>query len=125
MILGLGTDLTEVGRIEASVARFGSRFLRRVYTEEELQYCMAKRFPAPSLAARFAAKEAASKALGTGMGRGIAWQQIEVRRAPGHAPTLVLSGKAASLAEEIGVRRIALSLTHTEHYAQAVVLLEG
>ena len=124
MVLGIGIDLVEVERIEESLARFGDRFLSRVYSEEERRYCMTKRKPAPSLAARFAAKEAASKALGTGINRGVAWRQIEVTRRPGEAPQLRLSAQAAERAERMGVARIVLSLTHTDRQAQAMVLLE-
>lgn len=125
MVLGVGIDLVEVERIAQSLSRFGQRFLSRVYSAEEQRYCMAKRFPAPSLAARFAAKEAAAKALGTGISRGVGWQQIEVRRAPGRAPELEFSGVAAGLASQLGVRRVLLSLTHTAEHAQAFVVLEG
>jgi holo-[acyl-carrier protein] synthase len=125
MVLGIGIDLTEVGRIEEALARHGARFLARVYTEGERSYCMERRNPAPSLAARFAAKEAASKALGTGMRQGVSWLQMEVTRPPGEAPTMQLWGAAAARAEAMGVHRIHLSLTHTGDHAQAMVLLEG
>ena len=125
MVLGVGIDLVEVARIEDSLRRYGERFLQRVYTEEERRYCLAKRSPQPSLAARFAAKEAAAKALGTGMGRGIAWRQLEVQREHGKAPQLIFHGAAAALAADLQVRRILLSLTHTGSYAQAIVMLES
>ncbi len=125
MILGLGTDLIEIERIEASVRRFGDRFLRRVFTEAEIAYCLRKRVSAAeSFAARFAAKEAAAKALGTGISRGVAWREIEVRRQPGDAPTLHWAGRAAERAAVLGVHRASVSLTHSRTVAMAVVLLE-
>ncbi len=124
MIVGLGTDIAEVERIEASLRRFGERFLHRVFTEGERLYCLRKPFPAQSLAARFAAKEAAAKALGTGISRGIGWRDIEVMRAPGRAPGLLLHGRARTLAEQLGARRSHVSLTHTAQTAMAVVILE-
>ena len=96
MIVGLGTDVVEIARIEASLERFGDRFLHRIFTEAEIRYCLAKRRPAESLAARFAAKEAGAKALGTGISRGISWREIEVRRLPGQAPVLRWHGRAGS-----------------------------
>jgi holo-[acyl-carrier protein] synthase len=125
MIVGIGSDLTEIARIESSVARFGERFLHRVYTEEEIRYCQRKKTSAESFAARFAAKEAAAKALGTGISRGVSWQEFEVRRAPGQRPTLHLSGRARELADALGVAHIALSLTHTRELAMAVVVMES
>ncbi len=126
MIVGLGTDLIDTGRIEASVERFGERFLERVYSPGEIAYCRAKKKnAAESFAARFAAKEAAAKALGTGISRGVSWREFEVRRAPGQAPEMHLSGRAAELAEHLGVTRISLSLTHTGTAALAVVVMEG
>ena len=126
MIVGLGTDLIDIARVEASVTRFGERFLERVYSPGEIAYCQAKKKnAAESFAARFAAKEAAAKALGTGISRGVAWREFEVRRAPGHAPEMHLSGRAAELAARLGVTRISLSLTHTGTAALAVVVMEG
>lgn len=126
MILGLGTDIIEVARVEASIRRFGDRFLERVFTEAEIRYCLRKKFTAAeSFAARFAAKEAGAKALGTGISRGIAWREIEVRRQPGEAPTLHWSGRAAARAAHLGVQRSSLSLTHSRTAALAVVILEG
>jgi holo-[acyl-carrier protein] synthase len=125
MVLGIGTDLVEIDRIQNSVARFGDRFLERIYTPGEIAYCMAKKSFAESLAARFAAKEAAAKALGTGISRGIGWREIEVRRAPGQRPTLHLSGRAAQWAARLGGGRLSLSLTHSRSVAMAVVLLES
>lgn len=124
MILGTGIDLTEIPRIQQSLDRFGQRFLDRIYTAAEQAYCMRKRKAAESLAARFAAKEAAAKALGTGISRGVNWLEIEVVRAPGGRPTLRFHGRAAELAAAMGVAHAALSLTHTDTLAQASVILE-
>ena len=125
MILGLGTDLAEIDRIERSIARFGERFLSRIYTEGEIAYCRRKKGSGESFAARFAAKEAGAKALGTGISRGVSWQEFEVRREPGQRPTLHLSGRAAVLAGRLGVTNISLSLTHSREMAMAVVVMEG
>jgi holo-[acyl-carrier protein] synthase len=125
MIVGLGTDLTEIARIEKSMTRFGERFLERVYTPSEIAYCSRKRSSGESFAARFAAKEAGAKALGTGISRGVSWQEFEVRREPSGKPTLHLSGRAAELAGRLGVTRISLSLTHAREMAMAVVIFES
>jgi holo-[acyl-carrier protein] synthase len=125
VILGTGIDLIEIARIRHSLERFGARFRGHIYTAGEIAYCESKRVKAEeSYAARFAAKEAAAKALGTGIGRGVAWREIEVRRAMGSAPTVILSGRAAARAGELGVRNITLSLTHTAEYAMALVNME-
>lgn len=125
MVLGLGTDITEIARIRASVERFGQHFLERVYTPGEIAYCQArKRTAAQSFAARFAAKEAAAKALGTGISRGVSWREFEVTRRPGQAPELHLHGRAAELAGLKGIRRLSLSLTHSRDVAMAVVVAE-
>ncbi len=125
MVVGLGTDLTEVGRIEQSIARFGDRFLARVFTPGEIAYCRRKKSFGESFAARFAAKEAGAKALGTGISFGVSWPEFEVRREPSGRPSLHLSGRAAELAERAGVTRISLSLTHTRGMALAVVVMES
>ncbi len=126
MIVGTGIDATEIRRIRDSIERFGSRFLRRVFTAEEQAYCLRKRKKsAESFAARFAAKEACAKALGTGISRGITWLEIEVRRAPGAHPTLCLHGRAAQRAARLGVTHISLSLTHSGSLALASVVLES
>jgi holo-[acyl-carrier protein] synthase len=125
MVIGIGTDLIEIARIEQSVARFGDRFLERVYTAGEIAYCKRKRSAAESFAARFAAKEAAAKALGTGISHGISWLEIEVTRELSGKPSLALSGRAAERAARIGVISITLSLTHSRHTALAVVIMEG
>lgn len=124
MILGSGIDLVEIDRIQRSVDRFGARFLDRVYTPAEQAYCLPRRASAESFAARFAAKEAAAKALGTGISRGVNWLEIEVVREPGGRPGVQFHGRAAQIADGMGVKRAALSLTHTAALAMASVVLE-
>ena len=125
MLIGTGVDLVEIERIANSIERYGERFLRRVYTDHEIAYCRGRRVSAESFAARFAAKEAGAKALGTGISRGVTWNEFQVARNPGGRPVLELRGRAALLAEELGVRAISLSLTHTGSLAMATVLMEG
>jgi holo-[acyl-carrier protein] synthase len=125
MVLGVGTDLIEISRIEQSVAQFGERFLHRVFTPIEIAYCrQKKRNSAESFAARFAAKEAGAKALGTGISRGVSWKELEVRRQPGERPTLHLTGRAAERAAAMGIKRLSLSLSHSRDVALAVVIAE-
>jgi holo-[acyl-carrier protein] synthase len=125
MVLGVGTDLMETKRIEVSIDRYGERFLERVFTPGEIAYCLRKKKnAAESFAARFAAKEAGAKALGTGISRGVTWKELEVRREENGRPTLHLSGRAAELAGAMGVRRMQLSLTHSRELAMAVVVAE-
>jgi len=124
MIAGTGIDAVEIGRIRHSAERFGKRFLDRIYLEAEQAYCMRKRNAAESLAARFAAKEAAAKALGTGISQGVSWLEIEVVRETSGRPSLRFHGRAAEIAGRLGVVRIALSLTHTAEMAMASVVLE-
>lgn len=124
MIVGSGVDMVEIARIRQSVERFGQRFLNRVYTSAEQAYCLRRRNSAESLAARFAAKEAGAKALGTGISRGVNWLEIEVSREPGGRPTLRFHGRAADIAASMGVARAALSLTHTADLSLASVVLE-
>lgn len=124
MIVGLGSDLIEVTRIAQSIDRFGKRFLDRVFTPGEIAYCQTKRNASESFAARFAAKEAGAKALGTGISHGISWPEIEVRREPSGKPTLHWRGRALERAMGLGVRRSALTLTHSRDIAMAVVVLE-
>ncbi len=125
MIIGTGIDLVEIERIERTVNRYGERFLNRVYTAAEQAYCLGKRTSAESLAARFAAKEAGAKALGTGISRGVNWLELEVVRRPGQRPTLHFHGRAREIAERLGVTGAALSITHTAQLAMASVVLEG
>jgi holo-[acyl-carrier protein] synthase len=124
MILGSGIDLVEIRRIQQSLERYGQRFLDRVYTSAEQAYCLRKRKAAESLAARFAAKEAGAKALGTGISRGVNWLEIEVTREPGGRPTLHFHGRAAEIAARMGVVHTALSITHTADLSMANVILE-
>ena len=125
MIVGTGIDVTEVHRIGESIARFGNRFLDRIYTANEQAYCQQKRRSSmESFAARFAAKEACAKALGTGISRGVSWLEIEVVRAAGERPELRLHGRAAVWADRIGATRLSLSLTHTRQIAVASVVAE-
>lgn len=125
MVLGLGTDLIEIARIEESLERHGERFLHKIFTQSEIAYCLQKKkSSAESFAARFAAKEAGAKALGTGISRGVSWKELEVRREIGERPTLHLSGRAAERAAQMGVRTLSLSLTHSRDVAMAVVVAE-
>lgn len=124
MIIGSGIDLVEIKRIEWSVSRYGDRFLNRVFTPAEQAYCQKKRTAAESFAARFAAKEAGAKALGTGISRGVYWLEIEVVRLPGQRPVLQFHGRAREIAVRLGVNRSALSITHTAEVAMASVVLE-
>ncbi len=125
MILGTGIDLIEVARIAASFQRFGDRFLNRVLRPDEIAYCRTHKNPAPFWAARFAAKEAVSKAFGTGIGAQLGWQDIEVRRRESGEPFVVLHGRGPELLQARGARQLHLSLTHTENYAAAMAMLEG
>lgn len=125
MIVGTGIDIAEVPRIRAAIGRFGQRFLNRIYTAGEVLYCDSKANRVERYAARFAAKEAAMKALGTGWSRGVRWRDIEVVRPRGSRPTIVFRGQAAAWAEKLGVKNIALSLSHTEEQAIAHVILES
>lgn len=124
MIVGTGVDIVEVPRIAATIARFGERFVGRVFTEAEIRYCESKANKVERYAARFAAKEAALKAIGTGWSRGVSWREVEVRREPGGRPTIGFSGRAAEFAAKLGVKRASLSLSHTAGHAIAQVILE-
>jgi len=116
--------MAEIGRIQQSVERYGQRFLDRIYTAAEQAYCLRKRKAAESFAARFAAKEAGAKALGTGISYGVNWLEIEVGREPSGRPTLLFHGRAAQMAARLGATRAALSITHTNELAMASVVLE-
>jgi holo-[acyl-carrier protein] synthase len=124
MIIGSGIDLVEIERIQQSMDRHGQRFLDRIYTSAEQAYCRRKRNSAESFAARFAAKEAGAKALGTGISHGVSWLEIEVVREPSGKPTLRFHGRAAEIAASLGVARAALSITHTADLAMASVVIE-
>jgi holo-[acyl-carrier protein] synthase len=125
MIAGSGVDLCEVSRIKDAIGRHGRRFVQRVFTEREIAYAESKANSYERFAARFAAKEAGMKALGTGWRRGVTWHDFEVANLPSGRPTLQLHGKAAEIANELGVRNIALSLTHTKEQALAIVTFES
>ena len=124
MIVGNGIDLAEVPRIRRSIERYGHRFIERIYTSGEIAYVERKANKFERYAARFAAKEAGMKAIGTGWRRGVRWQDFEVANLPTGRPTLRLHGRAAEIAEELGVRSISLSLTHTSETGMAFVILE-
>lgn len=124
-IKGVGVDLIAIDRVRRAVDRWKERFLHRVFTREELDYCLKRRDPIPHLAARFAAKEAGLKALGTGLRMGIRWRDLEVRRASGAPPVLVLSGRSKAIGTARGGSQVLLSLTHDGDYAFAQALLVG
>jgi holo-[acyl-carrier protein] synthase len=124
-VLGIGVDLVENARIEHSVERFGERFLHRVFTTGEIAYSQSMKYPARHLAARFAAKEAVSKAFGTGIGKAMGWKDIDVRRKESGEPFVVLEGGAKKLAEERKVSKVSITLSHTEHHAMAMVVMEA
>jgi len=125
VIIGMGVDIAEVQRIQGAIERHGETFLRRVYTAAEREYCERFRNKYERYAGRFAAKEAAMKALGTGWRRGVRWVDFEVARELGGRPTIRLDGEAKKIAGELGIKRIALSITHTEAMALAQVIFEG
>jgi holo-[acyl-carrier protein] synthase len=125
MIVGTGVDIAEVPRIGQSIARFGDRFLQRIFTAGEIRYCDSKANRVERYAARFAAKEAAMKALGTGWSHGVRWRDCEVVRLPGGRPTIKFHGKAGEIAAGLGVKNAALSLSHTTEQAIAQVILES
>ena len=125
MIVGTGIDIAEVPRIRESIERFGQRFLDRIYTPGEQRYCDSKANRAERYAARFAAKEAAMKALGTGWNHGVRWCDCEVVRMPGGRPTIAFHGKAGEFAAKLGVKNAALSISHTVDQAIAQVILES
>jgi holo-[acyl-carrier protein] synthase len=124
VIVGAGVDLAEVPRIRASVERFGERFTGRIFTPFEIAYVERKANRYERYAARFAAKEAGMKAIGTGWRRGVTWRDFEVANLPSGKPTLRLYGAAAEFARRLNVRNISLSLTHTKEYGMAHVILE-
>ena len=124
-VKGIGIDLALIPRLRQMVERWDERFLLRVFTDEEIAYCRRRRDPIPHLAARFAAKEATLKALGTGLAMGAKWREMEVRRQPGGAPTMVLSGRCQALARDKGGHRVLLSLSHDGDYAIAQAMLIG
>ncbi len=125
MIVGTGVDLAEVDRIREAIERHGQHFIERIYTPAEIAYVERKANRFERYAARFAAKEAGMKAIGTGWSRGVRWRDFEVANLPSGRPTLQLHGAAAQFADRLGVRNIALSITHTAVQAMAIVILEA
>jgi len=125
MIVGMGIDVAEVKRIRAVIESQEARFLRRVYTPEEVTYCEQFKNKFERYAGRFAAKEAAMKALGTGWSRGVRWVDVEIVRQRGGRPTISLKGTARKIADNLGVKHIALSITHTAEQAFAQVIFEN
>ena len=125
MIVGSGVDLAEVSRIRDAISRHGERFIKRVYTDGEIAYVDRKANRFERYAARFAAKEAGMKALGTGWRRGVQWKDFEVANLSSGRPTLLLHGEAKTIAAQLGVKQISLSLTHTKETAMALVIFEG
>lgn len=125
MILGTGIDIIEVERIAASYEKFGERFLNRILVKGEVQYCLSHTRPGPFLAARFAAKEAVSKAFGTGIGAQLSWQDIEVKRKESGEPYVVMHGNGVELMKQRGARIVHLTISHTEKHATAMAILES
>jgi holo-[acyl-carrier protein] synthase len=125
MIVGTGIDIAEVPRIRRAIERFGDRFLHRIFTAGEMRYCNSKANRTERYAARFAAKEAAMKALGTGWNHGVRWRDCEVTRMPGGRPTISFHGVAAEFSARLGVKNTALSISHTAEQAIAQVILEN
>jgi holo-[acyl-carrier protein] synthase len=125
VIVGLGLDIAEIDRIEAAIKRHGAPFLERIYTANEVAYCEKHKNKFERYAARFAAKEAAMKALGTGWSNGVRWRDIEVVRAASGKPSLNLKGKANEVAAKLGVKNIALTITHSGNWALAEVIFEN
>src|SRR5215471_2518664 len=125
MILGLGIDIIEVARIQASYERFGEKFLNRILHPNEITYCLSHKVPGPFLAARFAAKEAISKAFGTGIGAQLGWRDMEICRKETGEPYVVLHGPGEKLLKERGARMVLISLSHTQAHAAAVAVLES
>jgi holo-[acyl-carrier protein] synthase len=125
VILGVGIDIIEVARIRSSYERFGERFVNRILLPNEIAYCLSHKVPAPFLAARFAAKEAISKAFGTGIGAQLGWQDMEVGRKESGEPFVILHGGGKKLLEERKGRVVLISLSHTQEHATAVAILEA
>ncbi len=125
MILGVGIDIIEVARIAASLEKFGHRFGERILSPDEIAYCLSHRNPATFVAARFAAKEAISKAFGTGIGAQLGWQDMEIAHRESGEPYAILRGKGKKLFEARRAKGIFVSISHTEAYAAVVAVLEG
>lgn len=125
MIVGLGVDIAEVRRVEAAFRRHGDAFRKRIFTPAEIAYCERHRNKFERYAGRFAAKEAAMKALGTGWRKGVRWVDVEVTRNGAGKPSIELHGRAKKVAEKLGVKNISLSITHTDETALAQVIFEN
>jgi holo-[acyl-carrier protein] synthase len=125
MILGIGIDIIEVARIKASHEKFGGRFASRILLPDEITYCLSHKNPAPFLAARFAAKEAISKAFGTGIGAALGWRDMEIRKKKSGEPFVVLHGKGKKLFAKRKAKRLHVSISHAENYAAVTAVLEG
>jgi holo-[acyl-carrier protein] synthase len=125
VIVGLGLDIAEIDRMQAAIERHGRPFIERLFTAAEIAYCERHRNRFERYAARFAVKEAAMKALGTGWRHGVRWQDFEITNAAGGKPTLRISGVAAEFAEKLGVKNISISITHSGNFALAQVIFEG
>lgn len=125
MIIGIGTDIVSIQRIERAVERFGERFINKVFTEGETSYCIGKKEKGPYLAGRFAAKEAVLKALGTGISNGIGLKDVEVARVQGKRPEITLHGKGKETADSLGVKSIHISISHDGGIATAFAVVEG
>ena len=124
-VIGIGVDIVETTRIEHSLERFGERFLHRVFTAGEIEYCQSMKYPARHFAARFAAKEAVSKAFGTGIGKSMGWKDIDVHRQGSGQPFVVLEGGAKQLAADQNVSAVWISLSHTDQNAAAMAVIES
>jgi len=125
MIVGIGIDIAEVSRVREAIERHGERFLARVFTPAEIAYCRSRKNSYERFAARFAAKEAAMKALGTGWHQGVTWHDLEISNAASGKPGLKISGKAREIYQSLGASNVVLSITHTDAYAMAEVIFEG
>ena len=124
-VIGIGVDVVECSRIRHSIDRFGDRFLHRVFTDGEIEYSLSMKFPERHLAARFAGKEAVAKAFGTGIGKAMGWRNIDIRKKESGEPFLIFSGPAEAFAAEQGVTSALITLSHTESYAVACVVLQA
>ena len=124
-LLGLGIDMIETERIDRSIERFGVKFMQRVFTPGEIAYCQSMKFPGRHFAARFAAKEALSKAFGTGIGKMMGWRDIDVHKKESGEPFLVLHGGADVLAKSRGMKSSWITLSHTDDHAVAMIAIEG
>lgn len=124
-LIGIGIDVVEVSRIKSSLDEFGEKFLTRIFTESEREYCQKQKRPELHLAARFAAKEAIAKAFGTGIGKEVGWLDMEILRKTSGEPEVNLEGAAAAFAKKRGVSQVMVSLTHAKHYAAANAVIMG